>query len=181
MRIRPVYGSTVFALLLFVSSCSSVKVVSTHTADNFMLANYNTFDFYRLDVDAPMHPEYRQRMDWIRDAVSDYLEGRGLSYSDEDPDMIVNIGIAVQEVEETMMAAPASNTSLFMSNQNYQNPFPQEVVDRYDEGTVTVDFVDLEKNSLVWRGIVQAIMAPTEEGSRENIADGIKKMSDKIP
>lgn len=166
-------------LLLFIS-CSAVKVVSTNSTDDFKLTNYKTFDIYRLDVESPMHPEYKQRMEWIRDAVTEYMEGRGLSYSFENPELIINIGIVIKEVEETILASN-ENQSIFIQEQNYQNPFGEEVIDRYDEETVTIDFVDLERNTLVWRGVVQAIMAPTEEGSRDNIADGVKKISDRIP
>ena len=68
-----------------------------------------------------------------------------------------------------------------MGAPNCQNPYAQEVIDRYAEGNVIVDFVDLSKNTLMWKGNVNAVLAPTEDESRANFADGVEKMSGRNP
>jgi len=178
----PAGHSTLIILLIpfLLSSCLGVRILSTHADPGFALSNYKTFDFYRLDVNPPPQPEYMQRFEWIKEEISKYLSDRGLTYSMENPDMIINIGIVVEEQVQTRRTS-MDDAPMYMGQRNYSWQSEEVVVDRYDEGTVTVDLVDLSNRSLVWQGVAQSIIANSDEKNKKKIAEGVQKLYEELP
>lgn len=175
------HGAFVILLVPFLlGSCLGVRILSTHADPDFSLSNYKTFDFYKLDVNPPPQPEYMQRIEWIKEEISEFFLDRGLSYSMENPDMIINIGIVVEEQVQTRRTN-MNDAPLYMGQRNYSWQSEEVVVDRYDEGTVTVDLVDLSNRSLIWQGVAQSIIANSDEKSKKNIAEGVQKLFAELP
>ena len=54
---------------------------------------------------------------------------------------------------------------------------------QYDEGTLLIDFIDIEKNELIWRGSGTKILAdhPSVEDKIKNINDAVAEILQPVP
>lgn len=96
------YTYTVLAAILTVTfSCTAGKVIDTNQAAGFSLENYKSFDFYKTDLEIDEMPEYAQRVEWIKEAIKANLSARGLQQDSANPEMLVNIGVFIEEKVQT--------------------------------------------------------------------------------
>lgn len=168
-----------FLITMFVG-CSPVRIVGTKQTEDFRLSSYKTFGYYNVDVSGEEVPMFDQRVQLIKDEISRRLTSVGLAETTSDPDLLVNIGIVVEEKIQTRetnyMDAPR-----YMGQRNYHWESQDVEVNRYHEGTVTIDFVDAAKSSLVWQGVTSSVMARRIEESKKNVARGAEKLFETIP
>ncbi len=165
----------IFLAILLIAGCSSVTIVSTNPKEGLSLANYKTFDFYQLNTEQDMTPTFRTRVDWIKSEIAKQLSSRGLQQTSENPDLLVNLGVVVEEKiqtrETTIQDAPR-----YMGQRNYSWQSQEVPVGEYQEGTVTVDLVDAKENTLAWQGVASSVIVKSDKSSQKNIADGIGRL-----
>jgi len=152
----------------------------TNSDPGFALSNYKTFDFYLVEADTAVLPQYAHRIVWIKEEISGYFTGRGLSQSAKNPDMLINIGIVVEEKIQTRETS-IREAPVFIGQRNYSWQSKEVEVGRYNEGTVTVDLVDRQKNALMWTGVAQSIIEKKDANSKKNIAEGVPKLFAELP
>lgn len=170
---------TLAILLCALGACSPVKILNVYKAEGFTLANYKTFDFLKVDASGELSPLYLDRVELIKDEIARQLAQRGLQQTASSPDLLLNIGIVVEEKEQTrettLMDAPR-----YMGQRNYHWESEEVVVNRYKQGTVTVHFVDSRTNKLVSEGIASAVVVEKEAAVKKNIADGVQKLFEEM-
>ncbi|HLT72643.1 MAG TPA: DUF4136 domain-containing protein [Cyclobacteriaceae bacterium] len=162
-----------------VTACSPVKIVSIDKADDFSLASYKTFDFVDVDVSGADSPSFSDRVEWIKDEISRQLSQKGLTQTSTSPELLLNIGVVVEEKEQTrettLMDAPR-----YMGQRNYHWESQDVVVNHYKQGTVTVDFVDSKTNSRVCEAVASAVVVKNDATAKKNIARGVEQVLEKI-
>lgn len=167
------------AVIVTVAACSPVKIVSIDKADDFSLASYKTFDFVEVDVSGADSPSFYERVEWIKGEISKQLAQKGLTQTSSSPELLLNIGIVLEEKEQTrettLMDAPR-----YMGQRNYHWESQEVVVNHYHEGTVTVDFVDSKTNTRVCEAVASSVVFKKESTARKNIAKGVEKVIEKI-
>lgn len=168
-----------FALLVTLASCSSVKVVSDYdTKANF--DTYKTFAFHKKGIDkAPISDLDKKR---IMRAIEAELLASGYTKS-QNPDVLVSIFTKSRE-------------RINISNNNFGwgwgwgwrwNPWMwggmnQMRVNQYTEGTLFIDFIDREKNELVWQGIGSGALRYANADKREaRIKEFVKEIIAQYP
>jgi hypothetical protein len=167
-------------LVVMAVSCSPlVKIKSTKQAEGVTLSNYKTFDFYKIDTEVVPSPSFNQRTEWLKNEIASQLVKRGLSQTSDNPDLLVNIGIVIEEKvqtrETTIRDAPH-----YMGTRNYHWESQEVAVGTYEEGTVTIDLVDRAKNEMIWEGVASSIIVKKDEASKKNIAEGVAMLFEKI-
>jgi hypothetical protein len=87
----------------------------------------------------------------LRDSVREALEARSYTYSEENPDLIIGYGVAFNaEIDEESLNA------IYGESFKFTFAAPEEQGSRtYHQGTVILDFLDAESNTLLWRGVGQ--------------------------
>jgi len=175
----PTMRILVIVILCVVGACSPVRILNVYQAEGFSLANYETFDFLKVDARGELSPAYLDRVELIKNEIAAHLVQRGLTQTENTPDLLLNIGIVVEEKEQTrettIMDAP-----VYIGQRNYHWESEEIVVNRYKEGMVTVHFVDRETNKLVCEGIASAVIVEKDQAVRKNISEGVRKLFDEI-
>ena len=168
------------SIILLVSGCSTVRIIQTDHVPEFSLSNYKTFDFYLLRTDIPAEPDFTKRIGWMKDEIRKQFEARGIVQTKDNPDLLVNIGIVVEEKIQTRETDFATDAPRYVGTRNYH--WESEVVEvgRYHAGTVSVDFVEPEKTALVWFGIAESVVVKKDDNSKKNMAIGLEKLFSKI-
>src|SRR5690348_14857083 len=90
-----------FALLMIASSCSTVRLEKWTKDPNANLSNYKTFSLYDVTTPNDIPMEYMPRVEIVRSEMIKYMEHLGLKRVTENPDLLVNIGIVVEEKIQT--------------------------------------------------------------------------------
>jgi len=166
--------------LMLLQQCVSVRDIKTNNAPGFSIANYKTFDFYQLDVSGEEIPGFQQRIDWIKEEIVKQLKAKGLTQSSDSPDLLVNIGIRVEEKIQTRETDIRTDAPRYMGQRNYSWQSQEIEVGRYKDGTIKVDLVDRAKNEMVWSGSAASVIEKKDEASRKNIAAGGERMFAKM-
>ena len=171
-------------ILLIISSCSSVRINSFKDSD-FKLSDYNTFGFFETDVaglkkglnssDASK-AEFDRQIGWINDAIQKEMKKNGLEMSNENPDLKINIGIFLEEVVTTRETRFPQDAPVYIGQRNYSWKSEEIEVDRYTEGTILIDFVDIKAGDLVWMGYITGEAIKDEEKAKQKLAGAMEKL-----
>ncbi|MGA0558689.1 DUF4136 domain-containing protein [Larkinella sp. VNQ87] len=167
-----------FLLLLVGSSCSSVRVVKTEPAPNFSLTNYRTFAFSDIEStgDIPQSGFYRSQVDALKNAITRQLERKGLLRVDAQPDLLMNIGVAIDEKVQTRQTDIRTDPPFYIGQRRYSWRSREVEVGRYRQGTIDIHLVDPKRNEMVWRGIVEGIVPDKPAKLQKQIDEGMEKL-----
>lgn len=147
--------------LLSLSSCNTVRV-STDYDRNANFEQFQTFAFHQQGLsDLNMNDLDKRR---IVEAISQELTSKGMSAaaSENSADLVINIS--------------ASNKTR-VNVQPYYDPWwygpywgRTQRVSQHKEGSLILDFIDRQRNTLVWQGVGEGL----------NVSD-IQRKADRIP
>ncbi len=166
--------------LLLVSGCSSVKIIDVQPTPGFALANYKTFDFFKTESSGDISPKFNERLELLKAEISKQLVARGLSQSTDGADLLINIGVVVEEKIQTRETDLRTDGARYMGQRNYTWKSEEVEVGRYREGTVTLHLVDQSKNAMVWRGAANGIIPEKDSKVKETIVLGVEELIKKI-
>lgn len=167
-------------IIIFIVGCSTIKIIHTEKGPEFSITDYKTYDFFEVNINSDDFPEFNKRVDWIKEELIKQLEIKGVKQSTNNPDLLINIGIVVEEKIQTRETDFRTDAPRYMGTRNYSWQSEEVEVGRYHEGTVSLHFVDPANNNLVWRGVAQGVIVKKDEASKKNIAMGAEKLFDKI-
>ena len=158
--------------LALLAGCATGPRISTDMDPGADFSRYRTWAFYE-----PLAMEQSGYSTWIteriRGDVRREMQARGYTYDESSPDLRVNFQGIVQE-KTSVYSVPRTDYRVFYSYRHrayYAVPFwyDETQVNRYTEGTLTVDLVDAAQNRLVWTGA--AIGRVTRQGPAERGED----------
>jgi hypothetical protein len=93
----------------------------------------------------------------LKAAARTQLEQRGYVYSEETPDLKVNFFVNVQDRQDVRTTTPAGR-GFYGYRLGYRAwgayPYDIETVS-YKQGTLAIDVIDSNRNTLVWQGVAQ--------------------------
>ncbi len=166
-------------LILLVWACNTPRVLNREKAPGADLSTYKSFDFYNTSAEGDtMQGRYNDRFDALKDAVASELQERGMTISTSDPDLLVNIGIVIDEEVQTRETNFAQDAPKYIGQRRYSWKTEQIEVGRYRVGTATIDLIDAEKKQMVWTGAVEGVIPEKESKRKKVIAKGIDKLFD---
>jgi hypothetical protein len=169
----------VFLLVVMTSGCSPVKIINTEPAAGFALSNYKTFDFFKTESSGDISPQFNERIELLKTEIGKQLVARGLHQGSEDADLLINIGVVVEEKIQTR-ETDFRTDARYMGQRNYSWKSEEVEVGRYREGTITLHLVDRIKNAMVWRGAANGIIPEKDAKVKETIAIGVEELVKKI-
>lgn len=171
------FFSPIFVLLF--ASCSGLRVFDTDTDPGFKLSNYKTFDFYKLEATGDTIPvNFADNADIMKASITKHLIQKGLQPSPSNPDLLVNIGIVVEEKIQTRETDFRDRT-LYTGQRNYSWKSEEIEVGRYKQGTATVHLVDAHTNKLVWKSSVDGVV-PENPKVPAMIEEGMTALFEKL-
>ena len=163
------------ALLILVSSCSSVRVATDYDK-NANFGEYKTFAFYKTGIDKAEINDLDKRR--ILRAIESELLAKGFSKSDN-PHLLVSLFTKSRE-------------KINVYNNNFGpygygwgwNPWywnNTSSVSRSTEGVLYVDLIDANKKELVWQGMGTGYLTRNMEKKELRIKEFVSKIMEKYP
>ena len=147
-----IYKLFILLCLGILTSCSSVKVVSDYdTKVDF--STYKTFAFYKKGIDKASVSDHDKKR--IMRAIENELIEKGFTKS-ENPDLLISIFTKSREQVNV-----TDNNLGYGFGWGYNPWFFGSTnlnINQYTEGTLFIDFIDKNKNELIWQGIGSGAM-----------------------
>jgi hypothetical protein len=166
-----IYKLFILLCIGVLTSCSSVKVVSDYdTKVDF--STYKTFAFYKKGIDKASVSDLDKKR--IMRAIENELNKKGLVKS-TNPDILVSIFTKSREKVNV-----TDNNLGYGFGWGYNPWFFGSTnlnINQYTEGTLFIDFIDKNKNELVWQGIGSGAMKMTNiDKKEERISEFVNKI-----
>jgi hypothetical protein len=172
---------TALVFLLFIAACSPGRVIKTEKAEGVDFNSYKTFDFYKLEASGDTSTaKFAPYTNILQQSIARELQAKGYSQSSSDPDLLVNIGIVVKEETQTR-ETNIREAPRYIGQRRYSWKSQEVEVGRYKSGTVTIDLVDPRKNSMVWEGVLEGVIANKQSSYENDINKGITNLFEKFP
>jgi len=156
-----IYKLFILLCIGILTSCSSIKVVSDYdTKVDF--STYKTFAFYKKGIDKASVSDLDKKR--IMRAIENELNKKGLVKS-TNPDILVSIFTKSREKVNV-----TDNNFGYGFGWGYNPWFFGSTnlnINQYTEGTLFIDFIDKNKNELVWQGIGSGAMKMTNIDKKE--------------
>ena len=167
--------------ILILTSCSSLRVTSDYDTE-VDFDKYKTFAFYKKGIDKADISDLDKKRILI--AIENQSISKGLRKS-KDPDILVSIFTKSRE------RVNVNNTANWGFGWSWRwgglNPWMygnlnNVNINQYTEGTLFIDILDTESNSLVWQGIGSGAMRMKNvEKKKERIKEFVRGILDKYP
>ena len=156
-----IYKLFILLCLGILISCSSVKVVSDYdTKVDF--STYKTFAFYKKGIDKASVSDLDKKR--IMRAIENELIEKGFTKS-ENPDLLISIFTKSREQVNV-----TDNNLGYGFGWGYNPWFFGSTnlnINQYTEGTLFIDFIDKNKNELIWQGIGSGAMKMSNIDKKE--------------
>jgi hypothetical protein len=150
--------------------CGATSQVFTDYDRTANLNEYQTFGWQPpTHIEAQNNPLYYNELNdkRIKTAVAKQLESRDYQFSD-DPEMIIHYHIILED-----------KTVMRTDPYGYYGPYWMRTevnVYEYREGTLIIDFMDADTNSLVWRGWITSFLKNNDASNMEESVDKAVRM-----
>lgn len=169
--------TSILFITLTIASCSSLKVTSDYdTKTDFK--EYKTFAFYKKGIDKANASDLDKKR--ILRAIEAELLAKGMTKS-ENPDILVSIFTKSRE-KVNVTSNMGMNPWGWGWNPWYYGPNQNVNVNQYTEGTLFIDFIDKDKNELVWQGVGSGALKRSSVEKREaRIKVFVKEILEKYP
>jgi hypothetical protein len=139
-----------------LAACASGPDIRRESNPAAQFGTYKTFGFFpELATDrAGYESLFTSRM---KEATRRVMESKGYTYTQDDPDLLLNFFANVQDKQEVRSTPGSMHASPYsMGYYGYRDPFyygmstPQVTTVNYKQGTVSIDLVDRDKRILAW-------------------------------
>jgi hypothetical protein len=164
-------------LLLFIlTSCSSVKVNQDYDK-NADFSQYKTYAYHKSGIDKVEISDLDKKR--ILRSIDEDLSAKGFTKS-ENPDVIINF--FTKEREQV-------DVSQFNAGWGYGwgygwNPYfwgGRTSINRYSEGTLTIDIIEAKKKELIWQGQGEGVLTKNTDKKDEKIKEFVTKILEQYP
>lgn len=157
--------------LLVVSGwtgCSTVNVRDEVHVDDFVLGNYQTFDFRTGHIQIEKGISGSDDLNEIKNALKKQLLFRGITQNESDPDLLIDISGIIKEEVQTRETDIISDPPRYVGQRRYTWKVDTVETGRYLKGSFKITLHDPLLDKPVWSGVIEGVL-PEREMKRRKI------------
>ena len=174
---------TAAAMLVAVASVSlsgCAPTAQVRSAPGADIAGYDTFGFVKqFGTDRAGYSSFLSTS--LKSAARTALEAKGYTYSDTNPQMLVNFSGKSEQKTEVNPAVGMGPGLYGFRRGLYGGWAGYDAVDQYDEGTVIMDLVDASKNELIWEGTSNIRKNDISQWTDEDVQKMVQTIMAQVP
>ena len=164
-------------MMFMIAGCTGIRVTTDydHKAD---FGKYKTFNFSK-EVDKVQLSELNRRR--LKDDIQAQLVAKGYQMSTI-PDLLVNVFVK----GTTKYTANAFTTGFggpfgYWRGWGMGSSNTWVDVDKYTEGTMFIDLIDVQKKEMLWEGIAEGMINPRTHTTEEHLNDVVMRIFKDFP
>jgi len=171
------FSVIVILAALFLLGCSTISVNQDYDPA-YDFSKLKTFGFIPITEEAGIDQLNATR---LGDAIKANLTAKGYTLSEN-----ADFGIALfftKDTKTNIQSTGAYGYGYGYGYRGYGGMGGSTYVTQYEEGTLVIDFVDLAKQELVWRGVGTGALSesPSVEERTANINNAVTQILDQFP
>lgn len=161
--------------LVLIFGCSTTRVETSQISKDVFTENFQTFNFYDLSAETDIPEEIDlEKVKLLKDAIATQLRQAGLQVA-PDPDLWVNIGIAVEDKVQTRQT-DIRDAPIYIGQRRYNWESEEIVLDEYRVGAVSIDFVDASSGNMIAQAFAQGVIPENEQKLKKKINKSISEV-----
>jgi hypothetical protein len=107
---------------------------------------------------------------------------RGYQQSSQNPDLFINLGIAVKQKAQMRETDWRTDGRMaYIGQRNYKWKSEEIVVGYYKEGTLDLNLVDVRANKMIWKATVKDILPEKSKNLPSTINTAIASLFSRFP
>ena len=163
----------VLSFLAILTGCSESRIEYDYDTEADF-TNLNSFDWLTSPEEVRENELVAKR---VRNAVNRNLTAKGFRKVSESPDLLIALYIGRQLKRDYLDSGYS-----YPEHTAYQPRDPIRAYE-YEEGTLTLDFVNFRTKELVFRGTARAVINPatTPQERKKKIDEAVSKILEKFP
>jgi hypothetical protein len=170
----------ILSSFILLAGCMSVRVY-TESKEGFYLNDYTTYkyneDHYNLgDTNLRMN----QELAYFKDRFDEKLQLNGLHIAEE-PELLLNLDVVYVERRQTRSGGDPGYDKNYAGDIRPDRNRVEFVTVNYEIETLTVEFVDVRKNEIVFHGNAFGMDAKNDRKIKERIDATVGEMFLEIP
>lgn len=177
MRIKYLNLIIPVILMIVVAGCTGIRVTTDYDrkAD---FGKYKSFNFSK-EVDKVKLNDLNRRR--LKDDITTQMAARGYQVSTT-PDLLVNVF-----VKGTTKITATAYTNGFGGPWGYYRGWGMGSsntyvdVNRYIEGTMFIDLIDVQEKKMIWEGVAEGLINPRTETREQNLNDVVTRIFKDFP
>jgi hypothetical protein len=178
---KPIVFTSVVVLMLMLTGCSGIKISGVTKEPEFAISKYKTFGFHETEVGGTglNDVHFKTNLDLLKSAIIKQMEAKGVTRTQSSPDLILNIGVVVEEkiqTRTTSMGNPGDRSMAYMGARSYSWQSQEVKVGEYREGSVKIDLVDAKGMKLVWTGVAESVLPEKQKNIPAVIEEAMAKL-----
>jgi hypothetical protein len=161
-------------LVLIISGCAGTKY-SSNKDPNAVFSKIQTFYCAEcLEEVISIQPRYdnEKNRTIIREAITSEMEKRGYTYSEENPDVLIEYLISVENKVDTVVQRT--------TNYRYWRGFETDAYN-YKKGTIFVNMINPEDGLIMWQGSAESVLDRNPKNVEKKINLFIEKIFEQFP
>jgi hypothetical protein len=170
----------IWLLAIGMFACNPVRITNSYSAKNLDFGQYRTFDFTE-DGQTGASSFASEQTHVVRQEITRQLEKRGLTHSTANPDLLVDLEVTVEDKVQTRETNLMTEPLNYIGQRRFTWQSREVPVGRYQQGTVTVNLVDRERNKLIWQGEAEGVLPANAKRLQRAIAEGGDKLFSQLP
>lgn len=159
---------------VLMAACASSPNTFSNVDPGIDFSQYKTYSYFpNLSTD---NEQYQSLVsNFLKVAVAQELDMRGLTYDGKKPQLRVNFYINTKDKIKTR-TVPTTGGGYYGYRDPFYDPWGgyggyETRVDQYTEGTLNIDVVDVATNKLVWEGSVAGRLTEKDVRNLEQTVD----------
>jgi hypothetical protein len=164
-------------MMMMMAGCSGIRVTTDYdTKADF--GKYKTFNFSKEFDRVKLNDLNRRR---LKDDIKAQMQARGYQMA-ASPDLLVNVFVK----GTTKITANAYSTGFGGGFGYWRGGFgggsnTYVDVNKYTEGTLFIDLIDVPEKKMVWEGIAEGLVNPRENTREEGLNKVVTKVFKEFP
>jgi hypothetical protein len=176
-RKKHILSLMIAIVAIIYAGCSSITVNQDYNT-SFDFSKLKTYGFIPITEEAGIDQLNATR---LGDAIKENLNAKGYTLSEN-----ADFGIALfftKESKTSVQSTGGYGYGYGYGYRGYGGMGGGTYVTQYDEGTLVIDFVDMAKQELVWRGVGTGVLSdnPTVEERTEKINNAVAQILAQFP
>lgn len=165
-------------ILVIIVICANNTNAQEISNEAFKLNKYNSFGFTADDEEfLNSHPNAKRGLTRVKTAITQEMKEKGIQES-KNPELLLNLGITVEEKVQTRETN--IREAHYMGQRNYHWEVEEVPMGTYEEGSLSIDFVDVSEDEMVNQVIVTEVLTKNDKKMEKRIKKMISKTFKKL-
>lgn len=179
-----------FVLIISLSACSPIRIVSTKNLGPRDLRNAGTFVFKDFAKEVQINrPGGEQTKEYVKKLIVEAMESKGYSLSEEEGDILIDLDLFLQSLSKEQTSSynnfGGRRYRYYAYNRYANDPYFWDAsradVRGYTQAVITITMAQAEKSVGFWEGVAEASLSGSGKKRLQRLQTAVDDLIARMP